>query len=84
MRNKKGTTPPHASNVTSPVAGLSPEDQAHLAELHKRLQLVSDRTVSVARGYSTGLFLHGEGGIGLRRVGEAGQSGTVPSRPLRR
>jgi hypothetical protein len=46
------------------AAGLSRQDEENLARLEQKLQLVRDRTTAVARGYSTGLFLHGSGGIG--------------------
>lgn len=36
----------------------------HLAQLEAKLQMVRDRVVSVAKGYTTGMYLHGEGGVG--------------------
>ena len=43
---------------------LSREDQLHLDSLQRKLQIVRDRTRSVAKGYRNGLHLWGEGGIG--------------------
>jgi hypothetical protein len=40
------------------------EDEVHLASLEAKLQLVRDRIKGVVRGYGTGLFLYGIGGIG--------------------
>src|SRR5262245_50774172 len=45
------------------VPTLSPDDHRHLAAFEKKLQMVRDRTAAVARGYSTGFFLHGSGGM---------------------
>jgi hypothetical protein len=42
---------------------LSPDDLIHLETLESKLQIVRDRTRSVARGYGNGLYLWGEGGI---------------------
>lgn len=44
--------------------GLSIEDQGYLDTYECRLQLVRDRVGAVAAGYSTGFYLHGEGGLG--------------------
>src|SRR5437867_3974952 len=51
---------------TEPQAGdaLSARDRAHLATLETKLQLVRDYVGQVAGGYTTGLYLFGEGGIG--------------------
>ncbi len=43
---------------------LSPNDQKYLDLLEAKLQIIRDRTRSVARGYRNGLHLWGEGGIG--------------------
>jgi len=43
---------------------LSPEDQRHLAALAAKHRLVQDRIIAVIKGYATGLYLHGEGGLG--------------------
>lgn len=45
--------------LEEPVIALSP-----LASLERRLQLLRDLVAAVARGYKTGLFLYGAGGIG--------------------
>jgi hypothetical protein len=42
----------------------SPDDLLHLATLEGKLQIIRDRTRSVARGYRNGLYFWGEGGIG--------------------
>jgi hypothetical protein len=57
------TTAPQ-SNPEAPPTGLSADDQRHLEALQKKFALVRDRTASVAMGYATGFFLHGEGGVG--------------------
>src|SRR5271170_7573998 len=43
---------------------LSPNDLLHLEMLEGKLQIIRDRTGSVAGGYRNGLYLWGEGGIG--------------------
>jgi hypothetical protein len=43
---------------------LSPSDQKHLETLEGKVQIIRDRTRSVALGYRTGMYLWGEGGIG--------------------
>lgn len=43
---------------------ISSEDRRHLAELGRKLQVVKDRVVGVARRRHTGFFLGGRGGIG--------------------
>jgi hypothetical protein len=43
---------------------LSQQDERHLERLDQKLQLVRDRTAAVALGYSNGLFLYGDGGVG--------------------
>jgi hypothetical protein len=54
----------HTSNAPGDdSAALSPADQRYLAQYEQKLQLVRDRTEAVARGYSTGFFLHGAGGM---------------------
>jgi hypothetical protein len=53
--------------MTEPGADLAPlstQDQHHLGQLERKLQLVRDRTASVASGYILGLYLYGEGGVG--------------------
>jgi hypothetical protein len=45
-------------------ADLSDVDRAHLAALETKFQLVRDYAGQVASGYTTGLYLFGEGGIG--------------------
>jgi hypothetical protein len=47
-----------------PEAALSRSDQEALAKLESKFQLVRDRTTAVARGYQTGFYLHGDGGVG--------------------
>jgi hypothetical protein len=39
-------------------------DQSPLASLETKLNVVRDFTTGVAKGYKTGLFLHGSGGVG--------------------
>lgn len=43
---------------------LSATDQANLASLRKKIHLLFDLVTGVAKGYKTGLFLHGPGGVG--------------------
>jgi hypothetical protein len=43
---------------------LSQADSKHLANLETKLQLVRDNVAEVVQGYTTGLYLFGEGGIG--------------------
>ncbi len=43
---------------------LSPDDQAALKELNKKLQIIRDLVVSVVKKYTTGLILTGRGGTG--------------------
>jgi hypothetical protein len=65
---------PWASPLSS---SQSQEDEQHLAQLEAKLQVVRDRVAGVAKSYDTGLYLHGEGGVGksftvleeLRRLG---------------
>lgn len=45
------------------LVGLSEEDQKHLQAFEARLQVVRDRTQGVAEGWSTALYLWGDGGI---------------------
>jgi hypothetical protein len=46
------------------IPPLSEADQRHLQDYQKKMQLVCDRAVGVARGRMTGLYLYGPGGIG--------------------
>jgi hypothetical protein len=46
----------------SQVPALSPEDQAHLDSLDRKLMVVRDRVTSVVRRYTFGFFLYGKGG----------------------
>lgn len=39
-------------------------DVQHLVNLHKKIHLLWDFVTAVAKGYKTGLFLHGPGGVG--------------------
>ena len=55
---------PGADRVRRHEFELSEQDRAHLEGYEKKMQLVRDRTVQVARRWATGLFLWGEGGIG--------------------
>lgn len=48
----------------STVLRLSAHDQRQLENLEAKLQLVRDRTTSVAMGYTTGMFIFGDGGVG--------------------
>jgi hypothetical protein len=43
-------------------------DKEHLHRLEQKFQLVRDRTGAVVKGYSTGFYLHGNGGIGKSYV----------------
>jgi hypothetical protein len=43
---------------------LAASDQAHVKTLEGKIQIIRDRTRSVALGYRTGMYLWGEGGIG--------------------
>lgn len=43
---------------------LRPADRAALASLDKKLHLVRDHVTAVARGYKTGYYLYGTGGVG--------------------
>jgi hypothetical protein len=52
------------AKAEEPATGLSADDQRHLAALQAKFALVRDRTSSVAMGYASGFFLHGEGGLG--------------------
>jgi hypothetical protein len=45
-------------------SSLSAADAAQLGSLRKKIYLVWDLVTGVARGYKTGLFLHGPGGVG--------------------
>ncbi len=51
-------------NHTAKKAFMSPEQADDLEITKKRSKLIVDRVRSVALGYSTGFFLHGEGGSG--------------------
>src|SRR3974390_1830623 len=46
-------------NLLSPTG-----DENALASLEKKLQLVRDLVTAVAKGFKTGLFLYGSGGVG--------------------
>lgn len=54
--------PVETTAVAEPA--LTAEEQQRLERLEQKLQLVRDRVGAVVRGYATGLFLYGEGGIG--------------------
>jgi hypothetical protein len=54
---------PRPGTPTQPPVEL-PEDRHHLEQLEAKLQMVRDRVGGVAKGYDTGLYLHGEGGVG--------------------
>ena len=43
---------------------MRPSDQEALVSLDKKLHLVRDHVTAVARGYKTGYFLYGTGGVG--------------------
>lgn len=43
---------------------LSTRDRAHLVTLHKKLQILRDRTTGVAMGYQSGCIVTGRGGTG--------------------
>jgi hypothetical protein len=66
MRNGKkpnaGST--EADQHVDAAAALSPEDQANLSQFENKLQVVRDRTAGVAKGYTTGFYLFGGGGVG--------------------
>jgi hypothetical protein len=51
-------TPPDGG----PPPHLSEEDQRHLAAMEKRMQVLRDYVVGVARGYYTGLYVYGPAG----------------------
>jgi hypothetical protein len=55
MTQKRVTT-------TTAKLGLSKADQAALATLEPKLQLIRDRVTGVVEGLTTGFFLWGEGG----------------------
>jgi hypothetical protein len=57
----EGPKPPDPTGATGT---LSAADQKALAALDAKFQLVRDRTTAVARGYQTGFYLHGDGGVG--------------------
>ena len=52
--------PEHPGETHFPT--LSPEDQTLLGTLDRKLMVVRDRVRGVVKGYTTGFFLHGEGG----------------------
>jgi hypothetical protein len=56
------------NRVGSTVAGhapcLSDQERAFLKQLDCKVQMVRDRTAAVVAGYTTGLYLFGEGGLG--------------------
>jgi hypothetical protein len=49
-------------NLHTVAPALASEDQAALDRLENKLAVVRDRTASVALGYTTGFFVHGDGG----------------------
>ena len=51
-------------NEDRPPSELAEEDRQNLARLDAKLQMVRDRVNGVVQGYDTGLYLHGEGGLG--------------------
>jgi len=51
-------------NEGTPRMCLSAEDQRHLVKLEQKFQLVRDRTEGVVTGSATGMYLHGDGGVG--------------------
>ena len=53
-----------SERVDGAALTLAPADKHQLIQLEKKLQLVRDRTASVAMSYTTGFFLHGGGGLG--------------------
>jgi hypothetical protein len=48
----------------TPASAQTAVDGQYLDQLEAKLQMVRDRVTAVAKGYSTGLYLHGEGGVG--------------------
>lgn len=56
----------HRAGVEGQPASLASvaDDRQILARLEDKLQVVRDRVTAVAKGYATGLYLHGEGGVG--------------------
>jgi hypothetical protein len=68
MRTKTAPNP-NPRNATeresaAPVLVLVADDRQALGRLKVKLQVVRDRVTAVAKGYATGLYLHGEGGVG--------------------
>src|SRR4051794_15496526 len=47
----------------SDIVSNQVSDEEHLASLEYKVQVLRDRTASVAKGYSTGLFVWGSGGV---------------------
>lgn len=43
---------------------LTPDERRHLEKLEAKYQVIRDRTLLVAGGWSTGMYIYGEGGIG--------------------
>jgi hypothetical protein len=64
MRDRSGRHATPARKRAKARPGLSADDRHHLAAFRQKLQLVRDRTRAVAKGYATGFFLHGAGGVG--------------------
>ena len=54
---------------------MRPSDREALASLEKKLHLVRDHVTAVARGYKTGYYLYGTGG--LASPTPSGAPGTV-------
>ncbi|MDB5307700.1 MAG: hypothetical protein JWO38_1902 [Gemmataceae bacterium] len=64
MNDENGLTRPPLTASEHPVRVPDPEDDRHLANLEKKLAVIRDRVCGVVAGSSTGLFVHGDGGIG--------------------
>ena len=62
-RHRKDADPGQPRSDSS-THSLSDDESRNLDRLNSRLQLIRDRTTAVAEGWSTGLYLFGEGGIG--------------------
>jgi hypothetical protein len=66
--NDNINVPVRVAAQTGSQPSLSDTDQHHLDNYEGRLQLVRDRVGGVARGYDTGFYLFGEGGLGKSYV----------------
>jgi hypothetical protein len=53
-----------SNQVASPRRRRAAEDGQRLKDLDAKLQMVRDRVAGVAKGYTLGLYLRGEGGVG--------------------